>query len=549
MREVYKNASENSPTSPVETIKEGEESEAANWDPFYDRFPWFRLIGRGYVYIANLLHSLTLIQKIPIINERGDVKGYLRVAVQAVTGTDEDTLPDFPGNSVGAGFRQSAKVAFDPNDDTLKELQNSLESKHECNSFYPKYLTRYSDLNPIDQVNNNYQSVDLEDDEDEESGDEDGMKVKGSESKRREKGRKKSELKLGSEFTFRVIILQIIGIQKEYRDVFCQFNFLHKQNEAFSTEPIKNSGTGPSPGFFRIQNITVTVTPKLIDYLLTQPILFEVFGHFQQHPLDRESRDTTDLFVPGQTCDRNGQRQAPRRMFPQQIPISQPLRSQKFSHLIQAMNGSQVHAKFDILVWFEICELASSGEYIPVVVDHDDETPCKGTFLLHQGIQRRIRITIVHDTESDVRWKEIRELVVGRVRNEAEIAEDFDDDQDESVLSLSLFHGEHLPLIDDRTVFRFEAAWDTSLHWLVMIFFLTSHFPSLSLFHFFLFLIFLLSHIFSFRNELLIMFVSYESSSLLLNRETPSGERVFLTLSAYLDVSKFQKVVSELIKK
>lgn len=440
MREMYKSSSE-SPTSPTETIREGDE-ETNSWDPFHDRFPWFRLIGRGYVYIANLLHSLTLIQKIPIINERGDVKGFLRVAVQAVTGTDEDALPDFPGNSVGAGFRQSAKVSFDADDESLKLLQDQLEAKCEENNFYPKLLTKYSDLNSVDQVNNNYQST----------MDSEEILLK-------------NDLKIGSEITFRVIILQIIGIQKEYRDVFCQFNFLHKQNEAFSTEPIKNSGTGPAPGFFRIQNITVTVTPQFIQYLLTQPILFEVFGHFQQHPLDRESRDTTDLFIPGQTCDRNGQRQAPRRMFPQEIPISQPLRSQKFSHLIQVMNGSQVHAKYDILVWFEICELAPSGEYIPVVVDHDDETPCKGTFLLHQGIQRRIRITIVHDASPDVRWKEIRELVVGRVRQEAEIPDEFDDDHDDSVLSLSLFHGEHLPLIDERTVFRFEAAWDTSLHW------------------------------------------------------------------------------------
>ena len=281
MREIYKNASE-SPTSPAggSIIKEGEE-EANNWDPFYDRFPWFRLIGRGYVYLANLLHSLTLIQKIPIISERGDVKGFLRVAVQAVTGSDEDALPDFPGNSVGAGFRQSAKVAFDPDDELLKSLRDQTEAKCENDNFYPIYLTRYSDLNPVDQVNNNYQSMENDPEE-----------------------QMKNSLKLGSEFTFRVIILQIIGIQKEYRDVFCQFNFLHKQNEAFSTEPIKNSGTGPAPGFFRIQNITVIVTPQFIHYLLTQPILFEVFGHFQQHPLDRESRDTTDLFVPGQSCDR-----------------------------------------------------------------------------------------------------------------------------------------------------------------------------------------------------------------------------------------------------
>lgn len=41
MREMYHNEAELSPTSPeynVESITGG--------DPFYDRFPWFRLIGR-----------------------------------------------------------------------------------------------------------------------------------------------------------------------------------------------------------------------------------------------------------------------------------------------------------------------------------------------------------------------------------------------------------------------------------------------------------------------------------------------------------------------
>lgn len=54
-----------------------------------------------------------------------------------------------------------------------------------------------------------------------------------------------------------------------------------------------------------------------------------------------------------------------------------------------------------------------NGEYVPCVVDHSDELPCRGLFLLHQGIQRRIRITIVHEHTTELLWKDIRELVVG----------------------------------------------------------------------------------------------------------------------------------------
>lgn len=112
----------------------------------------------------------------------------------------------------------------------------------------------------------------------------------------------------------------------------------------------------------------------------------------------------------------------------------------------EAPNGCpvpQLHAKHDLVVWFEVLELgkililksliyiriliaiffsfshkASSGDYVPVMVDHSDELPCRGVYFLHHGLQRRIRVTLVHDKTSDLKWKDVRELVVGRIRFE-----------------------------------------------------------------------------------------------------------------------------------
>lgn len=39
---------------------------------------------RSFVYLSSLLYPVPLIHKVAIVNEKGDVKGYLRVAVQAV---------------------------------------------------------------------------------------------------------------------------------------------------------------------------------------------------------------------------------------------------------------------------------------------------------------------------------------------------------------------------------------------------------------------------------------------------------------------------------
>lgn len=59
-------------------------------------------------------------------------------------------------------------------------------------------------------------------------------------------------------------------------------------------------------------------------------------------------------------------------------------------------------------------QTAPNGEYVPAVVEHGDDLPCRGLFLLHQGIQRRIRITIVHENSPDLIWRDVRELVVGK---------------------------------------------------------------------------------------------------------------------------------------
>lgn len=203
-----------------------------------------------------------------------------------------------------------------------------------------------------------------------------------------------------------------------------------------------------------------------------------MFGHYQHHPLHKDAKqDACQITRP-----------PPRRMLPPSIPISQPVRSPKFGPLPTAPS-STVLAKHDVLVWFEICELAPNGEYVPAVVDHSDDLPCRGMFLLHQGIQRRIRITIVHEPTPEVKWKDIRELVVGRIRSQPEPADELDD-SDSCVLSLGLFPGEPIEVPgDDRSFFRFEAAWDSSLH-----------------------------------------------NSVLLNRVTQTGEQIYITLSAYLEV-------------
>jgi len=54
--------------------------------------------------------------------------------------------------------------------------------------------------------------------------------------------------------------------------------------------------------------------------------------------------------------------------------------------------------------------------YVSTSVSHSDELPCCGTFLLHQGIQRRVALTIVQDSRTDLQWTDVHALTIGCVR-------------------------------------------------------------------------------------------------------------------------------------
>ncbi|KAK6302412.1 hypothetical protein J4Q44_G00267670 [Coregonus suidteri] len=479
MREMYDRAAE-VPSSTVEDCDQA----LTGGDPFYDRFPWFRLVGRAFVYLSNLLYPVPLVHRVAIVSEKGEVKGFLRVAVQAISADEE--APDY-----GSGVRQSgtAKISFE--DQQFEKFQtescsggmsHSNTSQEELRFVEGEGQTSDIGADP-DEVNNNT-CADLSPVTATPEAPQSPLKgVLGLElplELNQEKGL--SHLRIGSTFTFRVTVLQASSISAEYADIFCQFNFIHRHDEAFSTEPLKNTGRGPPLGFYHVQNITVEVTKSFVEYIKTQPIVFEVFGHYQKQPFPPLCKDLISPLRPS------------RRQFPRVMPLSKPVPATKLNTLTRSTAGP-CHSKYDLMAFFEICELEANGDYIPSVVDHKGGMPCHGTFLLHQGIQRRITVTVAHETGNYVEWKEVKELVVGRIRNTPEADETI---IDPNILSLNILSAGYVwPSYDDnvslgvdhRTFYRFEAAWDSSMH-----------------------------------------------NSLLLNRVTPYGEKIYITLSAYLEM-------------
>uniref|UniRef100_A0A671MCN4 plus-end-directed kinesin ATPase n=1 Tax=Sinocyclocheilus anshuiensis TaxID=1608454 RepID=A0A671MCN4_9TELE len=448
MREMYDRAGEMASSNPSEDV----EGALTGSDPFYDRFHWFKLVGRAFVYLSNLLYPVPLVHRVAIVTEKGEVRGFLRVGVQAIAADEE--APDY-----GSGVRQSgtAKISFD--NEYFKKVQSdfssvvmtrsgiSLEELRivEGQGQSSEVITPSEEMNRINDMDLKLGNVDTK------LGD--GLA---------------EHLEVGSIFTFRITVLQASGVPPEYADIFCQFNFLHRHDEAFSTEPLKNTGKGAPLGFYHVQNISVEVTESFIEYIKTKPIVFEVFGHYQQHPLHIHGQEPS------------------RKYYPPPMPLSKPVPATKLNTITKS-NLGQCVSKYDLLAWFEISELEPTGDYIPAVVDHTGGLPCHGTYLLHQGIQRRITVTLIHEKGCELHWKDVRELVVGRIRNKPEV----DDSAADAVLSLNIISAKNLKSSHNssRTFYRFEAVWDSSLH-----------------------------------------------NSLLLNRVTPYGEKIYMTLSAYLEL-------------
>lgn len=159
----------------------------------------FLFVGRSFVYLSNLLYPVPLVHKVAIVNERGDVRGYLRVAVQPVM--DEENA-DFNN-----GVKQSARIVFDEEQNGGHKIPK-IRTIHDKDE---KYIEGSNDIMKLEELEH----------EDADSGRGDSSVASElHESNEQEPG---EHLQPGKEFTFRVTVLQATGIAAEYADIFCQF--------------------------------------------------------------------------------------------------------------------------------------------------------------------------------------------------------------------------------------------------------------------------------------------------------------------------------------
>ncbi|KAF8629621.1 hypothetical protein AX15_003358 [Amanita polypyramis BW_CC] len=121
---------------------------------------------------------------------------------------------------------------------------------------------------------------------------------------------------------------------------------------------------------------------------------------------------------------------------------------------------AQLH---DVVAWVQICELGLDGSYVPVpAIARGHLDP--GAFLLHQGLQRRLRITLSSDSGQQLPWSEFTRVRIGNVRL-LDMKGRLHESASKPLVTLPLLKEQSLRFGQDGTgTLSAEALWDSSIH-------------------------------------------------------------------------------------
>jgi kinesin family protein 1 len=120
--------------------------------------------------------------------------------------------------------------------------------------------------------------------------------------------------------------------------------------------------------------------------------------------------------------------------------------------------------RHDVFARVQLLELSESGEYLPVeVVQQTDVDP--GAFQLHQGLQRRLQLSLTHSSGEALQWRDVVDVRIGSVRLLDPRGKIPDLSSPTKEVRLSTILG---PVVktnaDGTSTVTVVAQWDSSLH-------------------------------------------------------------------------------------
>jgi kinesin family protein 1 len=233
-------------------------------------------------------------------------------------------------------------------------------------------------------------------------------------------------LQVGQQQVFEVRLHDLTGMdENQFTQVHAQFRLssfgnVERQSSAdktYQTDPISNFGNNVIV-FDQNQTLSVNITEQTMDVIMHHGLEIEVYGQAQEgylYDLVEYNGAKLNSSVLCESPVTEKQFLFDQRHEVEPSPSVAALcrrlsNERRLSLQRRIFDGVMMEEKHDVLAWIQICELDADGDYVPVPVVSQD------VFCLRQGLQRRIALTLVHDSGKQFDWKEIKHVKMGHVR-------------------------------------------------------------------------------------------------------------------------------------
>ncbi|KAL7409264.1 kinesin-like protein [Mrakia frigida] len=223
-----------------------------------------------------------------------------------------------------------------------------------------------------------------------------------------------SSITPGSKLSFDVVVDRIKGPSSiDYSSLHVQFHLSSLAGNSIPSENVFTSSAvnldkSPSSELTFRRKIAIVVTPEIISHLRQDYLPVEFFAGVRPAYLDRLARwdETREKEEGGKRTSKVVDKIPSNPKSPSTPEFSAMRRSE--NDFVQ----EQIH---DVSSSVQICELGSSGDYVPsTVLSQGPLDP--GAFHLRQGLQRRLVISLSHTSGRSLPWTRIERVTVGQVR-------------------------------------------------------------------------------------------------------------------------------------
>lgn len=219
--------------------------------------------------------------------------------------------------------------------------------------------------------------------------------------------------------------------------------------EVFPSSTLDMEASSLSELKFR-RSFSIVATTKVLAHLRHGYAPIEFFAAIRPTYLERLERwdEMRDLKQDPLSTSAN--------QSPESRPATLPLMRRSETDFV-------VEQTHDVVAWLQVCELGPDGSYVPVpVISQGSLDP--GAFSLHQGLQRRIVLSLSSNSGQQLPWLEFTKVRIGNVRL-LDPKGRMHESTSKALVTLPLLKDQTVEFRPDGTgVLTAEALWDSSVH-------------------------------------------------------------------------------------